>query len=112
LCGERGSELESLNYINILNSQKNIFVEIYVEGANIGKFSMTNQNSGRSLLAISEMVNQCLRKYGHDTYRTARTDLSMSCMFEYMKRKELAGLPENVKFGRLMWENYNKSVGR
>jgi hypothetical protein len=111
LCGEKRTEFESLDYINILNSQKNIFVEEYVEGSYIGKFAMTNQNSGRSLLTISELVNKCLRKEGQIAYSMARTDLHMSFMFEAMKRKELAGLSEDEKFGRLMWELYTKSVG-
>jgi hypothetical protein len=82
-----------------------------VEGSYIGKFAMTNQNSGRSLLTISELVNKCLRKEGQIAYSMARTDLHMSFMFEAMKRKELAGLSEDEKFGRLMWELYTKSVG-
>jgi len=112
LCGKKETEFESLDYIKILNSQKSIFVELYLEGSNIGKFSMTNQNSGRSLLAMSDLVNQCLRKEGHGAYSMAWSSLRMSFKFEAMKRKEFVGLSEDERFGRLMWELYNKSAGR
>jgi hypothetical protein len=49
LCGEKKTEFEMLDYLNILNSQKNIFIE---EGLHAGQIPLTNQESGRPLMKM------------------------------------------------------------